>query len=256
MIMRILLAFISLAIALPASALSDRELESIGQRVWQNECNGRRDGLTSWNEGENFASLGIGHFIWYPKGVDGPFEESFPKLLRFLKDRGAAVPKWLSAEDDCPWSSREEFQRDFRSERMNELRDLLAATVPLQSRFLADRMQAALPKMLGEASSAARPTIRTNFQRLAATGDGTFALIDYVNFKGEGTNRRERYHGEGWGLLQVLENMKPEREAARAFADSAAEVLTRRVKNSPPERNEARWLPGWKARVHRYAASQ
>jgi hypothetical protein len=235
------------------AALSEKELESIGRRVWQNECNGRRDGLTSWNAGENFASLGIGHFIWYPRGVDGPFEESFPKLLQFLTRHRAAIPAWLRAEIDCPWSTREEFQRDFHSDKMNELRDLLANTVPLQSRFLADRMEAALPKMLEDAPAAQREIVRENFQKLSATGNGTFALIDYVNFKGEGTNPRERYKGEGWGLLQVLGNMKADDNPVHAFAESAAAVLERRVRNSPPERNEARWLPGWKTRVRRYA---
>jgi hypothetical protein len=72
--MRLLCAFAFVLIASVASALTPRELDVIGHRVWQNECNGTREGLTSWNTGENFASLGIGHFIWYPKGVNGPFE--------------------------------------------------------------------------------------------------------------------------------------------------------------------------------------
>src|ERR1051325_10815153 len=65
-------------------ALSHAEAVRIGNKVWQNESNGTIAGLTSWNKGENFASLGIGHFIWYPKGLKGPFEESFPKLLNFI----------------------------------------------------------------------------------------------------------------------------------------------------------------------------
>ena len=52
-------------------------------------------------------------------------------------------------------------------------------------------------------------------------------MIDYVNFKGEGTNPKERYHGEGWGVLQVLDGM--ERDGANAFGESAARVLARRV---------------------------
>ena len=51
-----------------ATELGGAELDRIGKRIWQNECGGTADGLTSWNAGENFASLGIGHFIWYPKG--------------------------------------------------------------------------------------------------------------------------------------------------------------------------------------------
>lgn len=247
--MRLLLAILFIATA-RASALSDKELESIGRRVWQNECAGTRDGLTSWNSGENFASLGIGHFIWFPKGVDGPFEESFPKLARFLEAHGSKVPPWLHG--DCPWSTRAEFQNDFHSPRMNTLRELLASTIQLQSRFLAQRMEEALAKMLREASSADRERVRENFAHLAATGPGTFALIDYVNFKGEGTNPAERYNGEGWGLMQVLANMR-DGPATRAFSESASEVLERRVRNSPAQRNEARWLPGWKARLRSYA---
>ena len=180
-------------------------MDSIGRRVWQNECAGTRDGLTSWNSGESFASLGIGHFIWYPKGASGPFEESFPKLAAFLASNGVAVPEWLRG--GCPWSTRAEFQAAFHGEKLTALRDLLAATIHLQARFLAQRMQEALPKMEAAASGGQQAKIRAQFQRLAATGRGTFALIDYVNFKGEGTKQTERYHGEGWGLAQVLETM-------------------------------------------------
>ena len=154
---------------------------------------------------------------------------------------------------DAPWSSRAEFQKEFRSARTNELRDLLADTIRLQSRFLALRMREALPKMLSEAPSSQRAHVRKQFDRLAATGAGTFALIDYVNFKGEGTNKAERYNGEGWGLLQVLANMEDGGSATGAFSKSAAEVLTRRVKNSPPARGEERWLAGWRNRVRAYA---
>ncbi len=244
-----------LALTLSASAaLSDKALESIGHRVWKNECGGTQDGLTSWNEGEAFASLGIGHFIWYPRGASGPFEESFPKLVHSLRESGVKLPAWLRDDGDCPWSTRLEFQKDFHSERMNELRDLLASTVRLQSRFLAQRMEDALPKMLAAASAAQRERIRENFRRLAETGAGTFALIDYVNFKGEGTKAEERYKGEGWGLLQVLAGMPGDTRGSPAsdFATSAANVLERRVRNSPPERNETRWLAGWKARVRSY----
>ena len=70
-----------------------------------------------------------------------------------------------------------------------------------------------------------RERIRENFQRLAASGAGTFALIDYVNFKGEGTKAEERYKGEGWGMLQVLENMSEGEKPVSAFAKSAAEAI-------------------------------
>ena len=86
-----LLLVLPLAI-LPSLPPSD--LEAIGRRVWQNEAAGKVEGLADWNSGEAFASLGIGHFIWYPPGPKGPFEESFPGLVRFLSERGAPPPDW------------------------------------------------------------------------------------------------------------------------------------------------------------------
>ncbi len=137
--------------------------------------------------------------------------------------------------------------------RMETLRSLLAGTLPLQARFLARRMGEALPKMLAAAPPEEAERVRRNFERLRETGAGTFALIDYVNFKGEGTLETERYGGQGWGLLQVLEAMPEQGPAAEAFAKAAKGVLARRVRNAPPGRHEERWLPGWEARVGRYA---
>jgi hypothetical protein len=254
MVRRMKSAVLFLCMALSAAAApSEADLEAVGRRVWQNECAGSRDGLTSWNTGENFASLGIGHFIWYPAGVKGPFEESFPKLVRFLMEHGAQVPAWLRDQPPCPWKTREEFQREFQGERMRGLRELLASTIRLQSQFLAKRMQESLPKMIAAAPADRRDQVRENFQSLLATGAGTFALIDYVNFKGEGVASTERYQGQGWGLLQVLEAMRREGTAVVAFSGAAAEVLERRVRLAPPERGETRWLTGWKARVRAYA---
>jgi hypothetical protein len=239
--------------AMPASALSDRELTAIGKRVWQNECGGTRDGLTSWNSGESFASLGIGHFIWYPKGMRGPFEESFPALVRFLGANGVALPSWLKPGTPCPWRTRAEFQSASKGRQMTELRDILASTIGLQSRFLAQRMESALPKLLTAATPAKRAHVKKMFDKLAGSEKGTFALIDYVNFKGEGTKPEERYNGRGWGLLQVIEGMDDDGFPVNAFSDSAARVLAQRVKNSPAERDETKWLPGWIHRVESYS---
>ena len=237
--------------------LSHSDALRIGRRIWQNECNGTISGLTSWNEGENFASLGIGHFIWYPKDQRGPFEESFPKLVSFISSRGAKLPKLLSggAEQPCPWNSRAEFLRAHQTAEMNQLRQFLAGTVDLQTEFLIARLQNALPKMLNEAAPSDRANVQQQFERMASTSQGCYALVDYVNFKGEGVLHTERYQGQGWGLLQVLEGMHAAGDASPVdeFARSAKAVLIRRVQNSPPERKESRWLPGWINRVRSYA---
>src|SRR5438105_12250895 len=131
------LAFACVVTAVPAQALavialSHAEALRIGKKIWLNECNGTVAGLTAWNEGEDFASLGIGHFIWYPKGKRGPFEESFPKLVSFMSNRGAKLPTVLlgvSRGRPCPWNSRAEFVRAEHTLEMNQLRRFLADTI-------------------------------------------------------------------------------------------------------------------------------
>ena len=230
----------------------------VGKRVWQNECNGTISGLTSWNQGEDFASLGIGHFIWYPKGRRGPFEESFPKLVSFVANRGAKLPTLLLGAgrgQPCPWNSRAEFLQAQNTGEMNQLRRFLVDTIDLQAEFLVARLEASLPKMLAEAAPADRTNVQQQFERLTKTPQGCYALIDYVNFKGEGVLHTERYQGQGWGLLQVLEAMQgnSDSDAPDEFARAAKVVLTRRVQNAPPDRHESRWLTGWLRRVNSYS---
>ena len=250
-----------------ASALAQRVVISGAQaslaakRLWKNECDGKVEGLTSWNSGENFASLGIGHYIWYPAGQRGPFEESFPALLAYLTSHGENLPGWLTAAMPCPWSTRTEFQQDLSGPRLTGLRALLAKTVALQASFSAERLQMALPKMLAALPEGQQARVQRQFSRVLASPNGSYALIDYVNFKGEGVLATERYQGQGWGLLQVLSGMQTDPAVSagpattRDFAASAARVLSNRVALSPPARGEARWLPGWKNRVRTYAAA-
>jgi hypothetical protein len=238
--------------------LSSAETRRIGNRIWQNECGGTVAGLTSWNAGENFASLGIGHFIWYKKGERGPFDESFPKFVAFASARGTKLPAVLTANDSCPWKSRAEFVAAAQSPPMKELRAFLAHTVDLQTEFLVHRLRDALPKMLAEGGATNRALVQERFDRVTSSAMGCYALVDYVNFKGEGVLATERYAGQGWGLLQVLEGMNGEtngRESVKSFAESAKIVLKTRVRNSPPARNEARWLPGWLKRVDTYVGN-
>ena len=238
-------------------ALSHGDVLRIGKKIWQNECNGTISGLTAWNEGEDFASLGIGHFIWYPKGRRGPFEESFPKVVSFISKRGAKLPTLLLRNDEqpCPWNSRAEFVRAQHTAEMNQLRQFLADTIDLQAEFLIDRLESALPKMLAEAAPADRADVQQQFERLARTPQGCYALVDYVNFKGEGVLHTERYQGQGWGLLQVLETMHGTSDGAAVdeFARAAKATLIRRVHNAPAERHESRWLRGWIRRVNSYS---
>jgi hypothetical protein len=262
-VLRATIALLTVALfALPllplsaAVSLSHQEAMRIGRKIWQNECGGTVAGLTSWNTGEKFASLGIGHFIWYPEGVRGPFEESFPPFVRYVQRRGAKLPELLLGRNHgvCPWNSRAEFLAAESQPMMKNLRIFLTDTVDLQADFMVERLGNALPKMLQAAPVDKRGKIEERFNRLANRARGCYALIDYVNFKGEGVLETERYKGQGWGLLQVLEGMSDESGGSLLgeFADSAERVLRERVKNAPPERNEGRWLAGWLKRVESY----
>ena len=242
-------------LAADAVNLTAGQKATIGRKIWQNECAGTVDGLTSWNGGEEFPSLGIGHFIWYPAGFKGRFEESWPAFVTFARKNGAKPPA-VALEAHSPWKSKAEFQKDFKGARLASLRTWLAGCVGLQTDFIIARSRAALPKILAAAPASERNRISANYQKVATTPQGTYALIDYVNFKGDGTQVSERYNGRGWGLLQVLGEMKEVPSGAPAateFAAAAKRVLSRRIQNSPPERGEKRWEEGWHNRCGTYA---
>ncbi len=234
--------------------ISAATARKIGQRVWQNECGGTVSGLTSWNAGENFASLGIGHFIWYPAGAKGPYEESFPTVVQHLVAKGVKVPDWLKASDVCPWPDKKTFLAQKDSVRMKELRNLLANTVSLQAEVLAKRFLDGTKKIIAAAPSSERKQVQQRIQNLAAVPAGLYGMMDYVNFKGEGTNPSERYQNTGWGLLQVLQEMSgtPEGTAAtQEFSKAAQRTLERRIKLAP--KKEDQWRAGWMSRCAGYA---
>jgi hypothetical protein len=246
-------------VAAPAKSvggeLTAAQKSAIGKKIWQNECAGSVSGLTTWNAGEEFPSLGIGHFIWYPAGFKGRFDESWPHFVAFARQRGATLPA-VALEAHSPWKSKAQFQADFKSQRMTALRTWLAANVALQTDYIISRSRAALPKILAAAPAGERARIEANYQKVATTSQGTYALIDYVNFKGEGTQAAEKYKGQGWGLMQVLGGMKDVPSGAAAateFAASSKRILSRRIANSPPERGEKRWEEGWHNRCNSYA---
>ena len=237
--------------------ITDEHAEWIGNKIFRNECGGNEENLVSWNDGEGFMSLGIGHFIWYPKNRSEPFDESFPLLLKFIEQNGGALPYWLKEPEKrhCPWNSKWEFLRHKTGREVEGLRKFLIETKPLQLKFIIDRSNNALLKMLAATPKRSRPEIEKQFYRMAATPSGVYALVDYVNFKGEGILGTEGYRGHKWGLLQVLERMKGDEageKAVREFVKVAENLLTERVRNSPFERNEERWLAGWKNRLNTY----
>lgn len=232
--------------------ISREQSLKIGERIWHNECKCSFEGLTHWNQGENFPSLGIAHFIWYPDGVVERFEETFPLLLAFLEQEGVTLPEFLKHNCGSLWSTREEFLKQFHSPLMKQLRDFLYQTRDLQIKFIITRLHDTFLISLKSLDDV-NECIEQNFSKLLKDPRGVYALIDYYNFKGSGLNKAERYDGMGWGLMQVLSNMSLEHpDPVVAFVFSARSVLKQRVINSPKERNEKIWLKGWLNRVETY----
>ncbi|MEK7384726.1 MAG: hypothetical protein AAB262_15785, partial [Elusimicrobiota bacterium] len=240
-----------------------------------------------WDDTAECSSFGINNYLWFQAGLDVPFQESFPPLIDYLMAKGAAVPEWMRSKPPAPWKTRvqlfgetiaperirknppqmwgmkpEQFAQE-DSSRMKELKDFLAKTVDLQARFSAQRAIESLPKMLGAVPESERGHVERQFDRVACSRGGLYNLVDYVNFKGEGSNPKERYKNpktgemEGWGLLQVLQGMRGAATGSAAlseFADAAERVMRHRVEISPPERQQGdrSWLDGWIKRIQSY----
>jgi len=242
--------------------LTPKQANYIANKVWQNEGAGKDKYLIWWNKGEDFASLGIGHAIWFPKGHTERFREVFPMMLAFMVDKGAKAPSWLTPQNDFPWQTKEAFfkAKQAKTAQYMELFHFLKNTFGYQAQFMAERLSNALPQMLASIDdSKKQEVIKRRFYEVMHNSDGTvnerglYVLLDYTNFKGEGTLKSERYNGEGWGLLQVLWNMdESEPNTLKAFAKSASKMLSRRIKNSPPARGEERWRKGWNVRLDTY----
>lgn len=256
----ILIIFFLCSFSVKATPLLDISRESalrIGIKIWYNECNGKIAGLTSWNDGERFASLGIGHFNWYPANREGSAKDGFPQLIKYMEKNGVTVPAWIQGENvpPCPWHTREQFQQAQKSQKMEELRQFLVDTIPIQAQFMVHRLVHALPKLIYAAPCEEREFLLNQFVNLSQTPQGIYALVDYVNFKGEGTGGWFVKKRQGWGLLQVITGMKNApmgSNTLQAFVWSANRALTERVEQASANSHEQKWLAGWRKRIYTY----
>src|SRR5258705_8669411 len=246
----------------PQLVLPDHLAKKIGEKIWLNETGGKSEAITLWNANEDFASLGIGHFIWFPVGKWLPFEESFPALLEFMRRKNVRLPAWLDQTQipANPWTSRAEFRKNANSPQMKELRRFLFDTVAEQTQFIVVRAQGAMEKILKTTPDGTeREHIVIQFTRVIRASEDFYPMIDYINFTAEGTNPneaamdRETGRRQGWGLKQVLLKMNGDTsdpKAVRAeFADAAQFVLQQRVRNLPSNRV---FEVGWLRRVATY----
>jgi hypothetical protein len=241
-------------------ALTTQQEQWLGEQIFNNECARQINCLTTWNAGEAFPSLGIGHFIWYRENQNEIYQESFPDLIEYFKEQNISIPTWIEQSNHAsPWRDRDEFMADFSGEELSELRLLLTETFPEQTSFIINRFKTALSKIQSILSDDESSIIEEKFYAIANAHPpyGLYALIDYINFKGEGVSPDEQYKSQGWGLLQVLAGTPDNSDnIIEDFVSSAKAVLQNRINNAPQQRNEEQWLPGWFNRLDTYLPSQ
>jgi hypothetical protein len=234
-----------------------QDLNWLAARIMKNQTGGDPQKLLNWNERENFATLGIGHFIWYPANKKGRYSESFPAFVEYAKAHQTPLPRWLANQykQGAPWPDNSAFSRAQNDPQLRELRNFLQKTPNLQANFLAERLKQTLPVMLQSLPAGERQRVQNNYQAVLKSPGGLYPLLDYVQFKGNGLNPAERYRNQGWGLLQVLQDMQPVQPGAAALAEfrrAADDVLVRRIANAPAESREARHLSQWLNRISTY----
>src|SRR6476620_4484737 len=77
--------FLNLAVTICYSSenhysITPDDIKKIGMLIWANEASKRKELLVFWSQFESFPSLGIGHYIWYPRGHTAHYTEQFPLL--------------------------------------------------------------------------------------------------------------------------------------------------------------------------------
>src|SRR6185369_12916781 len=153
-----------------------------------------------------------------------------------------------------------EFRKHTNSPQMNELRQFLLDTVAEQTQFMMARAQGAMEKILKTTPDGTeREHIVIQFTRVVRASEDLYPLIDYINFKGEGTNPsetavdKETGQRQGWGLKQVLLKMNGTTTEPKAvlaeYSDAVQVVLQQRVRNLPSNRI---WEAGWLRRAETY----
>ena len=237
------------------------ELEKIAAKISWNETKGDRNNLVHWNSGEYFASMGIGHFLWYPKNRSKKFSEQFPDMIRYLHGMGVDVPtrllKQIQRNKGAYWKTRDEWLNDKGSERFEELILFLERTKPQQGQFIQQRFILSLLKLYSSSKQREMKYMNSVIKKITNTPGGWYVLIDYTNFKGIGGKGNDGYNNYDWGLKAVLMNMKKykDRDVLLRFSKASSYTLKMRVKNAPKgkqQTQEKKWLIGWKSRTYDY----
>lgn len=231
--------------------LNEREMLQFASLSAKHEYGGDPKGVVMWNKYENFLSLGIGHYLWGRNSGQG---ESFREMIKYVHSTGCyrgAYPSVLKFRDGSiggmPWGSKKSFEASESSAQVKELKSFLLGKdmQVCQVKFQMNRLQAGLSKMLQK--EATNFEFKKTVNELASSEAGVVAMLDYVNFKGEGLSEKRRGN---WGLFEVLRraSVDPNVRAVNKFKAAAINVLKNREDWST-------YGPGWTKRIVQYGNS-
>lgn len=234
------------------------DIYKIADLIDKNETNRLDSNLVHWNKGESFASLGIGHFIWYPRNRSKEFNEQFPSMIRSLQNAGVKVPKFITKQIKIGsfWRTRKEWKADKNSRRFKQLVKFLSDTKVYQAQYIQQTYYLKMFQLYSISSNREIMKMNKIINKITRQRGGTYVLIDYVNFKGIGGRPNKKYKNYDWGLKTVLLNMSKYHKdpILTAFSKAATYTLEQRVKNAPKFRrkNEKKFMKGWRKRTNRY----
>jgi hypothetical protein len=220
----------------------------IGQMIFYNEGKNLDDNLIHWNDGESFASMGIGHFLWDSKSDN----DQFPKFIKYLQNMGVKnIPKPFLNE--VPWKTKTELDDQKQAKLITPLIDFLKRPdiMTYQVEFIRQNFTIDLFS-ISNLSKSNRVKVASRLNEITSQQFGWYLILDYANFKGVNSNTDNEY-GVSWGLIDVLKQM--DSGEFSEFSKSAKYVLKRRVDNAPSDKKtqEQKWLTGWNVRCDSYS---
>ncbi len=257
------------------SKLSDDQIKNFQCFSKYHEFGNSKLQVAQWNDGEDWLSLGVGHYIWYPKEGEKKYTESFPDLIKFACSNGytGSLPKEIGYTGGnpvlgvCPWNSKKEFE-DPKTKNSDELKNiqnfLLGQDMQKQQAlFQYNRLLDFMDKW--KPANKVEEHAKEFAGRLMQDPKGLLQMIDYVNFKGEGTAPGEYYKNnkgevDRWGLKQVLETAVNEGQGL-TFIEAAKSTLNRKINTDPkicekhtnPEECKKDLKAGWEKRINDYS---
>lgn len=206
------------------STVSEDELSSVSQRLYQNITRGDDERIVQWNDQLQSLDLGFG-FVWYPQTSANVSKSTFPKYLQYLQNQGVPLPIWLmnAKELGAPWSSRQSFERSQDDPEIRELRRILKTTKELQALYLLQRLHVNTPKMVQRASGGERERLIYNLQAMQSSKGGLYPLLDYVSFDEQGLSavlsRMQKQRTDGRVLAAFVESVQDNAEFSGALVE-------------------------------------